>query len=676
MGAYLLARRRGLAFVPALAAGCLFELSGGMIAMLPFGEGAPPALLPWVLLGAEAIARERRLAAAAGTGIALGVTANSGHPMLALVVFAAFGAAIAGHAFAAWRRPRAVLAIGALACLALVLGLAIGAPALLTTLEAWGAGRLYKSTSMFEGMVSLNVLEVRSTLPIALFSPGLLVPVQADLGKIFPWAVAPAVGVLGLFLALVGVFAGGLDAPLVAVALLGVGLMFAPPGLGWVRRVPPLTFIYPMYCAVLVGLPLTQVAGRGVAVLSTLRARRAVLCALVLVLAGTFSLTRVDDLGDRSNFLYLPLRGVLLRLLSEPGGQLRLAVPLAVATGVAAWITFVARTGVTRRGAALVAALAACELLVTVPPTVWWRDSKVLASPPTPAVRFLQERLADGESRILGGGMWIGQPATPSLFGLAEIRGVAALPVDRYLRYLEIIQPKLYWFFTQAPGGITRHPLLDLASVRYVIEPGGPAPPLTLDGDPAVQRVYRDGAVAIYENTAALPRARIVHSAAAVRDATEAFARLTEAAAAGSHAAAAGLADRIVVEPSADGQPPPVAPEVSPPPGEQVTMVEVGDPDRVELLASLASPGWVVLADTFYPGWTATIDGVAATIHPADLLFRAVFVPAGPHRIVFHYQPRPWRLGLALAVAGLAASTLLLASGRGDRAARRRHATR
>src|SRR5262245_43752776 len=88
LGAYLLARRRGLAAVPALAAGSLFELSGTMVATLPFGAAVPPSLLPWALLGAEAIARERTLAAAAGSGIALGVAANVGHLMQALAVFA------------------------------------------------------------------------------------------------------------------------------------------------------------------------------------------------------------------------------------------------------------------------------------------------------------------------------------------------------------------------------------------------------------------------------------------------------------------------------------------------------------------------------------------------------------------------------------------------------------
>src|SRR5262249_4935778 len=117
LGAYLLARRRGLPAVPALAAGSLFDLSGARVVTPPYGLTAPLCLLPWALLGAEAIARERTPAAAAGSGIALGVAANAGHPMLALLVFAGFGAAIAGHALAAWRRPRTILAIGALACL-------------------------------------------------------------------------------------------------------------------------------------------------------------------------------------------------------------------------------------------------------------------------------------------------------------------------------------------------------------------------------------------------------------------------------------------------------------------------------------------------------------------------------------------------------------------------------
>jgi hypothetical protein len=102
LGAYLLARRRGLDRMPAIAAGSLFELSGAMISGLPFGTAAPPCFLPWAILGSVAIARDRTPAAAAGAGVALGLAASSGHPMLGVLVFAGFGAAIAGQALAAW----------------------------------------------------------------------------------------------------------------------------------------------------------------------------------------------------------------------------------------------------------------------------------------------------------------------------------------------------------------------------------------------------------------------------------------------------------------------------------------------------------------------------------------------------------------------------------------------
>src|SRR5262245_29340488 len=151
-----------------------------MIGTLPFGFEAPVCLLPWALLGAEAIARDQTPAAAAGSGIALGLAANAGNPMLALLVFAGFGAAIAGHVLTAWRRPRTVFAIGALACVAVALGLAVGAPALLPGWEAWGVGRLYKSTWTFGVKKDLALDLSRRAVPVALLLPGLLAPLQAE----------------------------------------------------------------------------------------------------------------------------------------------------------------------------------------------------------------------------------------------------------------------------------------------------------------------------------------------------------------------------------------------------------------------------------------------------------------------------------------------------------------
>ena len=74
-------------------------------------------------------------------------------------------------------------------------------------------------------------------------------------------------------------------------------------------------------------------------------------------------------------------------------------------------------------------------------------------------------------------------------------------------------------------------------------------------------------------------------------------------------------------------------------------------PDRVRVEAVLSHPGYVVLVDTFDPGWKATVDGHAARVLRANVAFRAVPVTAGRHELVFLYRPASvfWGLGISMA---------------------------
>jgi hypothetical protein len=71
--------------------------------------------------------------------------------------------------------------------------------------------------------------------------------------------------------------------------------------------------------------------------------------------------------------------------------------------------------------------------------------------------------------------------------------------------------------------------------------------------------------------------------------------------------------------------------------------------NRVELQANVSGPSLVVLNDTFYPGWTARVDGDPARIHRVNGLTRGVVVTAGEHTVTFQYSPEEWSWGLVAA---------------------------
>jgi len=54
---------------------------------------------------------------------------------------------------------------------------------------------------------------------------------------------------------------------------------------------------------------------------------------------------------------------------------------------------------------------------------------------------------------------------------------------------------------------------------------------------------------------------------------------------------------------------------------------------------------WLFLADTNYPGWRATIDGKQTSIYTAQLLGKALYVPAGKHRITVAFESGSILLG-------------------------------
>lgn len=96
------------------------------------------------------------------------------------------------------------------------------------------------------------------------------------------------------------------------------------------------------------------------------------------------------------------------------------------------------------------------------------------------------------------------------------------------------------------------------------------------------------------------------------------------------------------------------------------------DLNRVELQASTDLAGFLVLADTYYPGWRATIDGERTPVYQADYLLRAIYLPPGDHTIEFSFLPPDFLVGLAISgltlFACLLLTVMLLRKGRSERA--------
>ncbi len=73
-------------------------------------------------------------------------------------------------------------------------------------------------------------------------------------------------------------------------------------------------------------------------------------------------------------------------------------------------------------------------------------------------------------------------------------------------------------------------------------------------------------------------------------------------------------------------------------------------PHDLLLEAKALRPGYLVLSDTYYPGWRAYVDGERVDIERANYLFRAVRVGKGEHEVRFLYRPASFLCGLFLSL--------------------------
>jgi hypothetical protein len=669
MGGYLLGRTIGMRPAGATLTGLVFGFGLWSVTWVPWTTMGVWPFLPWLCLLCELCLRRPGPLPVAGLATAVGLQFFGGHPSSSVQILAAVAAFFlvrwVGDPSLRERIPARMLALGAGA----VAGTALAAAMLVPF------GELLLRSADLEARTGASALlhqEPRTLLGIFLhdyWGHGR----TAQLFGAQQQERAYYVGALSLMLAAAALILRPRRAR-VAVAIAGAAaLMVAtglPPLYDLVVRLPGLEAANNGRVAVVAVLALAVLAGWGLDDLCAARPagrrRHLVVGATVVLLAAPALAVaghlRADALWPALRVAWGsadPLGGIASSVTGGVAELLKVASLMEWLVVAAAAAALVALRLAGRLGAATFAALAlamvAADLLnagVGHNPVIRTDHAR---QPTTAAIRFLQRQRP---ARFVGlrptAAVALTTPLPPNVAmryeGLYDARGYVLPTEKRYFRLWKTgiaDDPGCYYFVcTLLPS--PRPPslrALGLLGVRHLLQNRGDAPQRGLP------LAYAGRDARIYRNPHALPRSFLVDRQRVVAGEDAALAAVTSPRFAARDVAITerripGIADLRA------------APAGTSPAGTSV--VEHDGRERVVVRAEARRPALLVLGDTWYPGWKATVDGVEAPIRRVDYVLRGVRVPSGAHRVEFRYEPLSWRVGwiaslLALAGVALAA---------------------
>lgn len=84
--------------------------------------------------------------------------------------------------------------------------------------------------------------------------------------------------------------------------------------------------------------------------------------------------------------------------------------------------------------------------------------------------------------------------------------------------------------------------------------------------------------------------------------------------------------------------------------------------NEVIVETEMNSNGFLVLSDTYYPGWKVYVDGVQEKIYRADYLLRSVYLTAGRHDVRFVYDPISFKAGSFISLGTVICACIFLVS--------------
>jgi hypothetical protein len=327
-----------------------------------------------------------------------------------------------------------------------------------------------------------------------------------------------------------------------------------------------------------------------------------------------------------------------LPILESLRSPVRFLYPASLALtlfGVIAWRDVAAASGWSSLLRRAVAGLACAELIVVCWFTAPTAPSMLYEVRPSALSTFSDATpdRAGFPPRFYASGHWIAPQVAADLSPAELSARFGALPLTRDLamRFGRFAsggygEPRLAWK-DASYRRLARNELDQLGVRRLFVNHR------LKSGDYKFDREH--GVSFVYENPTALPRALCVSSLLTAPSAERA---LETAASGGFDPATAALVERRVDAEHG---------------GNCEVRATERTPTRVVLDVDARRPTWLLLFDTWAPGWHASANGATVEVERANGMFRLVSVPAGSSQVVFEYRPPGLVMGTFIAALGL-----------------------
>ena len=237
-------------------------------------------------------------------------------------------------------------------------------------------------------------------------------------------------------------------------------------------------------------------------------------------------------------------------------------------------------------------------------------------------------------------------PSTSSIFDINDIRDLHAVYTRDYMAYIRnyIDASVIDRFSDYNPSTmINNNQFFNLGNVKYIL--------VTKENSNFFYEVYQtqykliyDKEIRIYENLKTLPRAFIVSNIVKAANEKQSIQIMKDPIFDSSLSA-------VIIDDDSTLVAIPSNPDINKLDNE-ISFLKYEN-QLVLIKTKTKKNGYLILTDSFYPGWNVYIDNKKSKIFQADLAFRAVYLPKGTHSVSFKYEPITYLLGGLLSLISI-----------------------